>query len=119
MSDRAAVVVRGSELRVPAAAMLAAGVALPLLGHPGPGCLLRALTDIPCPLCGMTTSVSSTVRGDLSQAVAAAPAGVAVVAFALWVLFTGRPRRLELPLPGVVLVLVMMWVFQLFRFSVL
>lgn len=99
--------------------MLAAGAALPLLGHPGPGCLLRAFTDVPCPLCGMTTSVSSTVRGDLSQAAAAAPAGVAVVAFALWVLFTGRPRRLEVPLPGVVVILVMMWVFQLFRFSVL
>lgn len=119
MSGRGAVVLRGSELRIPAAAMLAAGAALPLLGHPGPGCLLRALTDVPCPLCGMTTSVSSTVRGDLQQAVAAAPAGVVVAAFALWVLLTGRPRRLELPLPGVVLALVVMWVFQLFRFSVL
>ena len=119
MSERGGIVLRGSQLRIPAAAMLAAGAALPLLGHPGPACFLRALTDVPCPLCGMSTSVSATVRGDMQQAVAAAPAGVMVVAFALWVVVTGRPRRLTLPLPGVVLALVVMWVFQLFRFSVL
>lgn len=119
MSERSGIVVEGAELRLPALAMLAAGVALPLLDHPGPGCFLRAMTGVPCPLCGMSTSVTSTVRGDLPEAVAAAPAGVLVVAFALWVLITGRPRRIEVPLPGVLVVLVMMWVFQLFRFSVL
>ena len=119
MSDRTGIVLRGSELRIPAAAMLVAGVALPLFDHPGPGCFLRAMTDVPCPLCGMSTSVSSTVRGDLPQAVAAAPAGVVVVACAVWVLVTGRPRRVQVPLPGVLLALVVMWVFQLFRFSVL
>jgi hypothetical protein len=67
----------------------------------------------------MSTSVCSAVRGDLVEAAAAAPAGVVVVAFALWLTATGRPRRLELPLPTIVAALVVMWVFQLFRFSVL
>lgn len=118
MSDRF-VVLEGAELRVPAALVLAAGVALPLLDHPGPGCFLRSATGIPCPLCGMSTSVSATVRGDVTEAMAAAPAGMLVVLVAIGVLFTGRPRRLEVPLPPVLLLLVVMWVFQLFRFSVL
>lgn len=119
MSDRGGVVIEGHDLRIPAAMLLGAGIALPLLGHPGPGCLLRAVTGVPCPLCGMSTSVTSTVRGDLPDAFAAAPAGVALVGLAIWVLVTGRPRRVEIPLPGVVALLVVMWVFQLFRFAVL
>ena len=113
------VVLDGADLRLPAIGLLAAGVALPLLGHPGPGCLLRATTGVPCPLCGMSTSVASTVRGDLPEALAAAPAGVLLVAVAAWVALSGRPRRLEVPLPGILGVLVVMWLFQLLRFSIL
>lgn len=119
MSERGRVVLEGSVLRIPAGVVLGAGIALPLLDHPGPGCFLRAMTGVPCPLCGMSTSVSSTVRGDLPDALAAAPAGIVLVAIAVWVLVTGRPRRVEVPLPGVLGLLVVMWVFQLFRFSVL
>lgn len=113
------VVLDGAELRLPAIGLLAAGIALPLLGHPGPGCLLRAATGVPCPLCGMSTSVASTVRGDLQEAVAATPVGVLLVGLAAWVALSGRPRRLEVPLPGLVAILVVMWLFQLLRFSVL
>ncbi len=113
------VVLRGVELRWPAVGLLAVGVVLPLLGHPGPGCLLRAATGVPCPLCGMSTSVASTVRGDLAEAVSATPAGAVLVGFALWVAVSGRPHRLELPLPGIAAALMVMWVFQLFRFGVL
>lgn len=120
MTDRrGGLVLHGAELRGTAAALLAAGVALPLLDHPGPGCLLRSWTGVPCPLCGMSTSVTSTIAGDLPEAVAATPAGVLLVAVAVWVAFTGRPRRLEIPLPGVLAALVVMWVFQLMRFSIL
>ena len=119
MSERGRAVLEGSELRIPAGILLGAGVALPLLDHPGPGCLLRAMTGVPCPLCGMSTSVAATVRGDLSDALTAAPAGIALVGLAIWVFVTGRPRRLEVPLPGVLGLLVVMWVFQLFRFAVL
>jgi hypothetical protein len=79
-------------------------------------CPLRATTGIPCPLCGMTTSVVATVHGDLLGALAANPAGIGVVAFALIILFA-RGKRVTMPrVPGVLL-LVSLWLFELFRFS--
>ena len=106
-------------LRLPAAAMLAAGALLPLLGHPGLACPLRTATGIPCPLCGMSTSVQETVHGDLGSALAASPAGPVLVVVAIWGL-VGR-GRLELPAPSLLAgaVLAGLWLFQLFRFSVL
>jgi hypothetical protein len=66
----------------------------------------------------MSTSVTATIQGDLEEALGAAPAGVLLVALAVWVAVTGRPRRLEVPLPGILGALVVMWGFQLFRFSI-
>lgn len=98
--------------------MMAAGAVLPLLSHPGPGCPLRALTGIPCPLCGMSTSVEATVHLRPLEALAANPAGLfAVIAAVALVLF--RPARLEVPAWVLPVVLALMWVWQLFRFSVI
>ncbi len=108
-----------SDLRLPAAALLAAGVALPLLGHPGPGCPLRALTGVPCPLCGMSTSVEATLQGDLGQALAANPMGLVAVALAAWALVRRSHRKWHVPAPVLWTILSGMWVFQLFRFSIL
>ena len=107
------------DLRVPAAGLVVAGIVLPMLNHPGPGCPLRTVTGIPCPLCGMTTSVSSTLRGDIDTALAASPVGIAAVAVAFLVLATRRPRVVRLPTWSLPALLAVMWVFQLFRFSVL
>ena len=99
--------------------MLGAGALLPILpGHPGIVCPLRATTGIPCPLCGMTTSVEETVRLDLRDAFAANPAGVVAVAVAL-VLLVVRPTRLRLPWAVVPLTLLAMWAWELHRFSIL
>ena len=77
--------------------MLAAGAVLPLLpGHPGVSCPLRRLTGIPCPLCGMSTSVEQTVRLHLHAALVANPAGIVAVLAALFLLVV-RPRRLRFP----------------------
>jgi hypothetical protein len=107
------------ELRGAGAAMLAAGAVLPLLpGHPGFACPLQRVTGVPCPLCGMTTSVEDTLRLHVHAALAANPAGVAAVLVALLLLVV-RPRRLRIPfvvLPGA---LVAMWLFELHRFSFL
>lgn len=92
---------------------------MPLLNHPGPACPLRTWTGIPCPLCGMTTSVTSTLRGDLGVAFAASPIGIAAVVVALLVLLTRRPLMVRVPSWSLPALLGAMWIFQLFRFSVL
>lgn len=99
--------------------MLGAAAVLPLLpGHPGIACPLRATTGIPCPLCGMTTSVEETVRLDLDAAVAANPAGVVAVAVAVALLVV-RPARLRLPWLVAPVALAAMWLWELNRFSIL
>jgi hypothetical protein len=108
-----------TDLRYAAAAGVAAGVALPLLPvHLPFTCPLRAATGVPCPLCGMTTSVTETLRLDLDAALAATPAGVAAVAAAV-VLLVARPRRVRIPAPVPYVVLGCMWLYQLYRFSFL
>jgi Protein of unknown function (DUF2752) len=108
-----------AELRLAGVAMLGAGALLPVLpGHPGLACPLRAMTGIPCPLCGMTTSVEETVRLDVNDAIAANPAGVVAVAVAL-LLLVWRPARLRLPWQAVPVALLGMWAWELNRFSIL
>ena len=106
-------------LRFAGAAMLAAGYALPLLGHPGPGCLLRAATGIPCPLCGMSTSVQDAVRLNLEDALASNPAGIAAVVASLVLLVNRRPKVAEVPAWAIAIALGGMWMYQMIRFSVL
>ncbi|MDQ5816045.1 MAG: DUF2752 domain-containing protein [Actinomycetota bacterium] len=107
------------DLRVAGTAMLFLALTLPLVpGYPGVPCLLRTFTGVPCPFCGMSTSVKETVRLQLRDAWAANPAGVlAVAAAVLLILF--RPRRMALPTLLIPVILGAMWVFQLFRFSIL
>lgn len=50
----------------------AAGITLP--------CPLLALTGVPCPGCGITTLATMILRGELTGAVTADPAGVVVLA---------------------------------------
>ena len=108
-----------ADLRGAAGVMLGAGALLPLLpGHPGFACPLRRLTGIPCPLCGMTTSVEDTLRLHFHSGLAANPGGLLAVAAALGLLLL-RPRRLVVPALFPPLVLIAMWVFELHRFSVL
>ena len=107
------------ELRGAGAAMLAAGAVLPSLpGHPGFACPLQRVTGVPCPLCGMTTSVEATLRLHLQTALAANPGGVLVVLTAMLLLVV-RPRRLRVPYVVLPVALTAMWLFELHRFSFL
>ena len=107
------------ELRWTGAAVLAAGAVLPALpGEPGAPCLLRTLTGIPCPFCGMTTSVVAALHFDPAAALAANPGGVAVVVAAIALLVV-RPVRLPVPVLAPPLVLAGLWLFELHRFSIL
>jgi hypothetical protein len=99
--------------------MLAAGAAMSASGvHPALVCPLRALTGVPCPLCGMTTSVEATLQGDPGAALAANPAGLVAVAAVLVVLVV-RPARIVVPRLLLIGVLAGMWVFELNRYGVL
>jgi hypothetical protein len=112
-------VVELRDARQAGSAMLVAAALLPHLpGDPGAPCPMRALTGIPCPLCGMTTSVEDTVGGHLGSALAANPAGVLAVAAAL-VLLILRPARLTVPAAVPIVLVLAMWVFELHRFSYL
>lgn len=107
------------DLRVAGALMLAAAIVLPLLpGTPGLACPLRTLTGVPCPLCGMTTSVEAIVRLDLGGALRTNPAGLAIVAGAI-VLLVRPPSRLTLHRAVLSGALVTMWVFELHRYGLI
>jgi hypothetical protein len=107
------------ELRTTATVMLAGAALLPALpGHPGIVCPMRALTGVPCPLCGMTTSVEESVRGHLSNAFAANPAGIAAVVVALFLILR-RPDSVRVPAALPIVVLAASWLFELHRYSTL
>jgi hypothetical protein len=116
---RPSVVIDTRELRLPALGMIAAGVLLPILGHPGIACPLRTLTGIPCPLCGASTSVEDALRGHIVAALRASPLGVVALGIAVFSIASRRRFISQIPLVAVVAVLTCAWVFQLFRFSVL
>jgi len=107
------------DLRTGSALLLGCAAARALLpGEPGMPCLLRELTGVPCPLCGMTTSVTSTVELDLADAVAANPGGLVLVALAVAILL-GPARRLAIPAGVVYFGLALTWMWELQRFSVI
>ncbi|HWL66184.1 MAG TPA: DUF2752 domain-containing protein [Actinomycetota bacterium] len=109
----------GFHLQVSAGLLLLGAFLWPLIpGHIGLVCPLRATTGIPCPLCGMTTSVVATGRGRFSDALAANPGGLVAVAAAV-ILLLFRPKNVRVHVGLLVVVLTAMWVFELFRFSVL
>ncbi len=113
----ATAVVDATDLRRAGVFMLGAAAVLPALpGHPGLPCPLRTLTGVPCPLCGMTTSVEATVHLHLGDALAAAPAGILLVIFAAWLVIR-RPQTLRIPMPLIITALALMWAFQLNRFG--
>jgi hypothetical protein len=97
--------------------LVAAAVLARLPPSVGLPCPLRALTGMPCPLCGLQTSVRATVSLDLAAAVAATPAGVAVVVAAVLLLVL-RPSRLRVPAGPLAGVVAAMWAYQLHRLGV-
>ena len=108
------------ELRTAGAAMLGAALVLPALpGHPGVACPLRAATGIPCPLCGMTTSVEATAHGHVVEALQANPAGPFAVLAACALLVRRPAEPLRLPSALLVMLPLGLWIFELHRFSLI
>ena len=99
--------------------MLGLGLALPHVpGHPGLPCPLRSATGVPCPLCGMTTSVKAVMRGQVGAAVAANPFGLVAVTGAVALLLRPAWQRVRLPAGVVVGAVAASWLFQLHRFHI-
>jgi Protein of unknown function (DUF2752) len=105
--------------RLLAGAMLAVAAVRPLLPvETVPPCPLRALTGVPCPLCGMTRGVTAAVHGHLGHAIALNPASIVAVVLALVLLFVPRlPKAIVVPVWTIVAVLGAMWTYQLFKYS--
>jgi hypothetical protein len=107
-------------VRYAGGAMLALGLALPLLpGHPGLPCPLRSLTGVPCPFCGLTTSVEAAMHGNGHSAWGANPFGLLAVVFALTMLVRPRWRRLSLPTVVILAGVATSWLFELHRYHFL
>jgi hypothetical protein len=109
-----------SDARGAALAMLAAAATLPLLpGHAGLPCPLRTLTGVPCPLCGMTTSVEATVHGHFLVGLRANPAGPFLMLAALALLVRRPAGTLRVPTIAVAGLVLGLWLFELHRFSLI
>lgn len=109
-----------SDARGAALALLAAAATLPLLpGHAGFPCPLRTLTGVPCPLCGMTTSVEAAVHGHVAAALQANPAGPFAVLAACALLVRRPAGPLRIPSAVLVMLVLGLWIFELHRFSLI
>lgn len=107
-----------TDLRTAGGLMLLIALLRPLVPwEPGVLCPLRATTGVPCPLCGMTTSVTAAVHLDLPAALGANPAGLLAVGLATYLLVR-RPPSLPVSLPLIILGLVAMWLFELNRYGI-
>jgi hypothetical protein len=115
---RGALALDPRDLRTSGLVMLGAAAVLPLLPGHGVECPLRRLTGIPCPLCGMSTSVEQGVRLHLGRAFSANPGGLVALAAALVLLVT-RPTRIRIPAALPPVALAGLWLFELHRFGII
>ena len=119
MIGRASYSVDVRRLRWPGAALLAGGAILAHLpSGVGLPCPFRMLTGLPCPLCGVTTSVRQLLGGHPLAAFDAAPLGLGVVALAGLAVTGLGPSRMRLPVVVWTAILLAEWTFELHRFHV-
>jgi hypothetical protein len=106
-------------LRKPAAVFLAGGLLLAHLPTAwGLPCPMRSLTGVPCPFCGVTTSVRDTLGGHLRAGLGAAPLGMFLVAAAIAATLRLGPARVRVLRPILIAAVAAEWCFELHRFHV-
>jgi hypothetical protein len=98
--------------------LVPAAVALSLSPFdPVPPCPLRALTGVPCPLCGSTRGVVAAVHGQVGDALALNPASIGVLVIALLLVAGWRVERVRIPVWTIVAVFAVLWGYQLFKYG--
>jgi hypothetical protein len=103
-----------NQLRVAAVSLVGVAAVWPVLPHPPIACPLRALTGIPCPLCGMTRACVAAVQGHLGTSLAFNPAGVLLVLAA--VVAVVRPQwltRVRAPAWVVLVAIGALWLWNI------
>lgn len=90
-----------------------------------PPCTMKVVMGIPCPSCGMTTSFSNFVRGNLVAALSANPAGVLLATISLlfipwsWVSIARRRLwKIEKPDRAVLVLLILICSSSLLQWAV-
>jgi Protein of unknown function (DUF2752) len=107
--------VRGPSLRAAGVALLGAAAVWNVLPvHPPLACPLRTATGLPCPFCGMTRAVVAAVHGDIATSLTFNPAGVLVVALAVYVVVAARLPRTRAPASLVIGFFAALWAWNLF-----
>jgi hypothetical protein len=100
--------------------MVGLGVVLPLLPHnPGLACPLRTMTGVPCPLCGMTTSVKAGLAGHVGSSIAANPFGIVAIVVAVVLLLRPRTQQIRIPVAVLIGCALASWSWELRRFGVI
>ena len=86
-----------------------------------PGCPLRSITGVPCPLCGSTRGVVAAVHGHVGHALELNPASLLVLGLAAllaigWLL-GWRVQRIRIPVWCVVALFALLWSYQLYKYA--
>jgi Protein of unknown function (DUF2752) len=101
------------DVRVAAAAMLGVAVVWPRLPvHPPLACPFRAITGIPCPLCGMTRAVVAAIHGHLLDSLRFNPAGILLVLVAIALVAGARLDRVRIPPWLLVTFVALLWAWN-------
>lgn len=105
-------------LRAAGIALVPAAMVLSILPvDPLPPCPLRAVTGVPCALCGSTRGVIAAVHGEIGRAISLNPASILVLVLAVLMVAGWRVERVRIPVWAIVGVFAVLWSYQLFKYA--
>ena len=84
----------------------------------GPECPLRSVTGVPCPFCGMTTSMRALGGGHVVDSFRAAPLAPVLAVLAVGVAVGRLPARVNVGVWVLALLIGAEWIYELTRFHV-